>query len=260
MLSLEQPDQTKNARPSYHYESLGGYSGVKLRLYQDYLEQLLADPFTGQLSENSLDLLNTRYIVSRAPLPGAEVVYQSETGLVVLENPDAVPRAFFVGETEVIASAEETWLRLRDPEFNPRRTAILPEPLDAEITPLDSSSTAMATLERYGPREIAWAVETDAPRLLVVSEIYYPAGWIAYIDGEPAPIYRADYLLRAVPVPAGAREVVMRFEPDSYRYGRPLSVISTLLVYGGILALLGLAWYRHRDGATDDEGEADTAP
>ncbi len=255
VLSLEQPDQTKNGRPSFHYESLGGYSGVKLRLYQDYLEQLLTDPATGLPNDNAIDLLNTRYIVSRAPLPGANVVYQSEqTGLVVLENADAVPRAFFIGETEVIEAAEDTWARLRSPSFDPRQTAILPEPLDAMITPLDSNSTASATLERYGPREIAWSVETDAPRLLVVSEIYYPAGWTATVDGEPAPIVRANYLLRAVPVPAGAREVVMRFEPASYRIGNLLSVISTLLVYGGIIALLGLAWYRKREKAGEEKG------
>ena len=259
VLSLERVDQTKNARPSYHHESLGGYSGAKLRLYQDYLENLLTDPATGLPNENALDLLNTRYIITQQPVPGAREVYRGEqTGFAVMENPDAVPRAFLVGKTEVIASAEETWARLRSPTFDPRRTAILPEPLDAATTPLDSSSTASATLQRYGPREIAWTVETDAPRLLVVSEIYYPAGWNAYIDGESAPIYRADYLLRAVPVPAGAHEVVMRFEPSSYSIGNWLSGLSTLLVYGGLLALLGLAWHRKRgrgEGGKEPEGD-----
>ena len=257
VLSLETFDQTGNARPSYHYESLGGYSAVKLRLYQDYLDHLLFDPRTRLPNDNALDLLNTRYVAAPQPLPGLEVVYQGETtGFYALENTDALPRAFFVGEIEVIEASEATWARLRSPDFDPRQTALLSEPLDVTTTPIDSSSTALVTLQRYGPREIAWSVETDAPRLLVVSELYYPAGWQAAIDGEPAPIYRADYLLRSVPVPAGAREVVMRFEPRSYTLSLWLSGLSTVVVYGGLLTLLGLAWYRRRSAAPEDDAEA----
>ncbi len=253
VLSLETFNQTANARPSYHYESLGGYSAVKLRLYQDFLDHLLFDPQTRLPNDNALDLLNTRYIVAAEALPGMEVVYQGETtGFYVLENTDALPRAFFVGQTEVIEQPEQTWARLRSPAFDPRQTALLPEPLDIATTPIDSSSTVSVTLQRYGPREIVWAVETDAPRLLVVSEMYYPAGWQATVDGEPAPIYRADYLLRAVPVAAGAHEVVMRFEPRSYALSIWLSGLSTAMVYGSLLGLLGLAWYRRRTASTDD--------
>ncbi len=246
VLSLEQNPST-NARPSYYYESIGGYHGAKLRLFQDYLDHLLVDPQSGRLSENGLDLLNARYIVARSPLPGTRLVYQDQqTGLSVFENPDAVPRAFFVGRTEVVATPEETWARLQNEAFDPNQIALLPEPIDFATTPLDSSSTASATLLRYGPREIAWQVETDAPRLLVVSEVYYPAGWNAYVGGEPAPIYRADYLLRAVPVPAGAHEVVMRFEPASYRVGLWMAGVSTALVYGVLAGLLAMAWRRRR--------------
>ncbi len=253
VLSLETFNQTANARPSYHYESLGGYSAVKLRLYQDFLDHLLFDPETRLPNDNALDLLNTRYVAALEPLPGMEVVYQGETtGFYVLENTDALPRAFFVGQTEVIEQPEETWARLRSPAFDPRQTALLPEPFNIVTTPIDSSSTVSVALQRYGPREMAWTVETDAPRLLVVSEVYYPAGWKAYVDDEPAPIYRADYLLRSVPVAAGAHEVVMRFEPRSYALSLWLSGLSTVLVYGGILGLLGLAWYRRRTASTDD--------
>ncbi len=246
VLSLEANPST-NARPSFFHESIGGYHGAKLRLFQDYLDHLLVDRATGRLSENGLDLLNTRYVVARSPLPGTRLVYQDQqTGLSVFENPDAVPRAFFVGQTEVVATPEETWARLQDETFDPNQVALLPEPIDFATTPLDSSSTAAVTLQRYGPREIAWQVETDAPRLLVVSEIYYPAGWQAFVDGEAAPIYRADYLLRAVPVPAGAHEVVMRFEPTSYRTGLWVAGVSTALVYGAIVALLATAWLRRR--------------
>src|SRR5690606_25129495 len=198
-----------------------------------------------------------RYIIARGTLPETEVVFQGpQTGFAVLENPDAAPRAFFVGETEVIAEPEAMWARLRDPAFDPQRTALLEAAIDFGTTPLDSASTAAVTLESYAPREIVWQVETDAPRLLVASEVYYPAGWNAYIDGETAPIYPVDYLLRGVPVPAGQHEVVMRFEPRSYRLGKWIAGSTTVLVYGGVLLLLGLGWMRrNRPGSASGEQE-----
>ncbi len=248
VLSLEQNDQTKNGRPSYHHESLGGYSGAKLRLYQDFLENILIDPSTRLPNDNALDMLNVRYVIARGSIPGMEVVFRGdETGLAVLENPDPLNRATLVGETELIPSADETWERLQSRAFDPRRTVILHEPLDGfEPAPLDSISTAIVDKRRYGPREMAWEVTTDLPRLLVISEVFYPAGWTATVGGEEVPIHRGNYLLRALEVPAGTHEVVLRFDPPAYTSGRLLGHISTVLVYGGILSLLGLAWFRRR--------------
>lgn len=252
-LSLEQ-NPTNNARPSYHYEQTGGYHGAKLQRYQNYLDHILRLN-QGLPNENGLDLMNTRYIVARQQLPGTRVAYRDEqTGFVVLENLDYVPRAYFVGQTEVIREPQQTWQRLRDSTFAPQQTAILPEPLDPSIAPIDSASTTEVTLQRYTPREIAWQVETDAPRLLVVSEVYYPAGWEATVDGEPAEIHRANYLLRAVHVPAGEHTVTMRFDPQVHTTGVWLSALSTAFVYGGVLVLLGLPYARRR---LRDDGESD---
>ncbi|HMB90426.1 MAG TPA: YfhO family protein [Rhodothermales bacterium] len=247
VLSLE-GNLSQTGRPSFFYESLSGYHGAKLQRFQDWLDHLFIDPTTQRISDNALDLLNTRYVVAQGQLPGMEVVYQDQkTGFAVNENPDAVPRAFFVGETEVIGTPEETWARIHDEIFDPRTTAILPEAIDFITSPIDSASTVSVALERFSPREIVWNIETDAPRLLVASEIYYPAGWNAYVDGELTPIYRADYLLRAVPVPAGAHTVEMRFEPSSYRNSLWVTGLSTLFVYGGVIVLLALAWRRRRE-------------
>lgn len=250
VLSFEGGSPMQNARPSYHHESLGGYSPAKIRLYQDFIDHLYRQEGTGLPDETMLDLLNTRYVVAPAPLPGYDVAFRDEqTQLLVLENPDVLPRAFFVGETQVVEDREATFAALRDPAFDPRRTALLPAPIDFATTPLDSSSTATAVLDAYTPDEVAWRVETDAPRLLVLSEVYYPAGWKAELDGAEVPIYRADYLLRAVPVPAGAHRLVLRFEPQSHRLGVLVAGATTALVYGGVLLLLGLAWHRRRRAA-----------
>lgn len=246
VLSLE-ADQTANARPNYFYETLGGYNGAKLRLYQDFLDHLLFDD-NGAPNPTALALTGTRYVVARAPLPGMRIAYRSQTGFLVLENEAAPPRAFLVGRTEVVPPSEDIWRRLQAPDFPVTGTALLPEAIPEPVTPIDSTSTAEVSLVRHTPREIEWSVETDAPRLLVASEVYYPAGWHATIDGEDAPIYRADYLLRAVPVPAGKHRVVMRFDPRMHTVGVWLSALSTLLVYGSLALMLGLA-YRRRTAA-----------
>jgi len=76
--------------------------------------------------------------------------------------------------------------------------------------------------------------------------VYYPAGWKAYVDGEEVPIYRANYLFRAVPVPAGEHTVTLRFEPESHRIGLIISWITTLLVYGTVLGIIGVSYLRKR--------------
>ena len=166
----------------------------------------------------------------------------------MLENPDALPRAFFVGDAEVVDDPQSTWQRLRSRSFNPRRTALLSENLDRQIAPIDSASTTRVELQSFTPPKIRWTVETDAPRLFVASEIYYPAGWNAYLDGEPVPIHRVNYLLRGVHVPAGEHELVMRFEPTADRIGTWVSAVATLATYGGIAALVGAPYIRRRFG------------
>lgn len=249
VLSLESGNPMQNARPSFHHESLGGYSAARLRLYQDFMDQLFIDEETGLPSETMLDLLNTRYVVAGGTMPGYEVVYQDEqTGLLVLENPDVLPRAFFVGETEVVDGREAAWARLRSADFDPARTALLAAPLGADVAPLDSAATAIARLERYTPDEMTWQVETDAQRLLVLSEVYYPAGWAATLDGEAVPIHRVNYLLRGVVVPEGTHTLTLRFAPQSHRTGILVAGTTTALVYGGMFLLLALAWRRRREG------------
>lgn len=246
-----------SAIPSYHYQQVGGYHAAKLQRYQDYIDHILQLGGQDGPNENALDLMNTRYVLAQQQLPGTQVVYRDQqTETLVLENPDAVPRGFLVGNTKVVEEPKKMWARLRNSTFDPRTTALLPEPLDAPVTPIDSGSTAEVTLEAHEPPEIRWTVETDAPRLFVASEVYYPAGWTAYLDGEEVPIHRVDYLLRGVHVPAGEHTLVMRFEPTAHQYGTWISAAATVVAYGGI-AVLGIPYLRRRllPGEEEDEDE-----
>ena len=244
VLSLESIDQTRLARPSYHHESLGGYSAAKLRLYQDFLDHMLFDdPSTGQPNQNALDLLSTRYVISPNSVQFTDLVYMGESsGLNVYENRDVLPRAWLVGQAEVIENPNDAWDRLQSLDFNPAASAVLPRALTQPITPVDSTSQMQVTTLEQSPRTLSYAVETDAPRLLVLSEVYYPAGWHATVNDVPTDILRANYLLRAIPVPAGESTVTVQFEPVSYTWGRRISIISTIIVYGLLMGCLGMAW------------------
>src|SRR5690606_31903734 len=150
-----------NARPSYHHESIGGYHGAKLRLFQDYIDRIFPDPGGRLPNENALDLLNVRYIVAGGSLPGTGVVYRDQSaGMYVLQNGDALPGAFFGGEPGVIGSAAVTWARLESPEFDPRETALLAESIDFQTTPLVSAASTPVHVLDYSPRRIVWNVFT----------------------------------------------------------------------------------------------------
>ncbi len=249
VLSLERKDQTGLARPSFHHESLGGYSAAKLRLYQDFLDNLLFDRSTGMPNENVLDMMNVRYVFSQAPIAGAlNVEYGPESGLSVYENLDVLPRAYFVGEVEVIEDPDDAMLRLLNSDFDPALQALLAAPIEEDVHPIDSSSTTLVSPVEYGPRRIVHEVETDAPRLLVISELYYPAGWTATLNGVPVPIHRTNYLLRGVVIPAGRHTLEIVFNPASYVWGKRISMISTLMVYGLVSFLFGLSGYRYFRG------------
>lgn len=237
---------TSDARSSYFYESLGGYHGAKLTVYQDYLDRLLLSD-DGGVNPNALDLMSARYVVAPQPLPGLAPVYRdSDNGLLVLENPDALPRAFLADRVAVVEGEEAMFARLRAPDADLRRTAYLyaSPPEGYAPAPVDTASTATVALRRYTPREIVWTVRTDRPRLLVASEVYYPAGWRATIDGADTPILRVDHLLRGVMVPEGEHIVAMQFDPESHRTGLAVSWIAALLVHLGVVVLGGLLWYR----------------
>ncbi len=255
VLSLEfGQDPSTNARPSFFYESLGGYHGAKLRVYQDFLEQILFDPSTNGLNPRAVDMMNTRYLIgARAPADYTMVFQDDASGNAVFENSRALPRAFFVGRAEILDTPSDVWNRLRSDSFDPAESVILMSDTGKEGSPLDSFSVARARLVVHTPREIEWEIETDADRWLVVSEVYYPAGWVATLDGSEIPIEQANYLLRAVFLPAGEHTLRMAFNPASHTMGVLVAGISTLFVYGTLFFLFAIWLYRRKKKDSSSE-------
>ena len=103
----------------------------------------------------------------------------------------------------------------------------------------------MATvhLTKYTPRYLDYEYSTSKPGTIVFSEIYYPYGWKATIDGQPVDIYRVNYMLRAINVPAGEHKIHMEFDPDSVKKGNAIAMACVIMMYATILAVIGLALY-----------------
>lgn len=243
-----------NAEPSYHHESIGGYHGAKLRRYQDYIDFILEPNQRSGPNKGAIDLMGGRYIIGQQALPGTEPVYQDErTGMQVFENPDALPRAFFVDRVTVESDREALWERLGNPSTNLRAQAFREEPLDADLDAISSDNPPSVELQTFTPPEIEWSVETNGQHLLVVNEVYYPAGWNAYLDGSPVPIHRVNYLQRGVVIPEGEHTLTMRFEPTSDRVGGVIAQVATASVYLSILALVAMPWWRRRNDASDPD-------
>lgn len=266
---------SQNAYSSAFYESVGGYHGAKLALIQDYFDLILPDDSTG-LNETAVDLLAARYTVLPGVLPGTTPLFQDpQTGMVVAENEDALPRAFLVRDAEVVEDDAALIRQITSGETDLRQVALLSEPLpdgvtlpgtrmpiltEADSVTVDSLAIPIVSdslgrplapgvgLVRFTPEEIVWTVDADAPSLLVVNEIYYPAGWTASVDSREVPILRTNYLLRSIPIPEGRSVVTMRFAPEAHRLGLRISWIATILTYLGVIALAGLLWYRRGHG------------
>jgi hypothetical protein len=226
----------------YHLiQSVEGYSPAKLKIYQDVRDSCFA-----RGNRNVLNMLNVKYFV------GEQQAQDGSAKTFVQLNPDFLPRAWFVDSVVVSGSKAETFSILNSPLWNPRTTAVLEKNLSQKITKPDSSSAILAA---YRSREIKLRTYCSAPSLLVVSEIYYPAGWKAYVDGAETEILKTNYILRSVVVPAGTHELVFRFDPPAYQLGFTLSQSAWGVT--ALLALFGLAqqpWVRNKLGLKKKEG------
>ncbi len=242
VLSLENGlHPTKNARPSYFHESLGGYSGAKLRVYQDFLDNILFSSGASGLNSAAMNMTNVRYLIANRAIPGYDLVFQDDrTDMSVFENPDVLHRAFLVEKVTPVPDAQTAWARLNSPDFNPAREALV---YDADSLPggllssyeRDSTAVLSVVTESYQAEDMTFRIRSERARLLVVSEVYYPRGWNATVNGETTGIVQVNHLLRGVPVPEGESTVRLLFRPPSQRNGVLITGLGTVLTYGLLL-------------------------
>ena len=178
-----------------------------------------------------------RYVLVRdgTPLPEQyTLAYDAPGPLAVYENPDPLPRAWLVSAAQILPNEEAVLTALQQPSFEPLHTVVLMQndahpPTSAESSP--SSMGAPVSILFYSENQIVLATSAERPGYLVLSEVWYP-GWRATVNSEAAPVLRANYTLRALPVPAGELTIRLWYAPASWRRGLALFGVGILLLAG----------------------------
>jgi hypothetical protein len=247
-------------------QNIQGYNPTHIARYDEYMRELneseqnyhFIDAYTSGLDSPLLNLLNARYVIVPAHLSVEEpenlklfeeferehpTVYEDEQ-TKVLENQEALPRAWVVHSARRVGSEGDALRLLSSGEVNPEETALLEDALPEEKMSQPTDATdERAKVTEYRADRIKLETSTEADGLLVMSEVYYPA-WKAYVDGRPAPVYAADGLLRSVAVPAGEHEVEFRYESWALWAGVAISLVACAALAGLVVAASGRRWWR----------------
>jgi Predicted membrane protein len=218
-----------DARTSYFHKSLGGYHAAKLMRYQELIER----QFGSAINEDVLDMLNTRYVITRDD-QNSERIQRRNT---------AAGNAWFVEKVTLVKDNEEEMQAING--FDPRKEAFIHEEFKSSLDekrlgrPVNSS----IELTSYRPDRLVYEYSAPHDALAVFSEIWYDKGWKAYVDGEEYPILRANYVLRALQLPGGNHKVEFIFKPRSYHLGETISLIASIILLLGMAAAI---WFETR--------------
>jgi hypothetical protein len=246
----------ENGQPKYNnmfaywrLQNAYGYQGAKMRAYQDMVD------VAGLRNPLIWSLMNVKYILSTSPdsALGLPLVY-NDRDMKIYSNPVSLPRAFFVNRYEV-ADGITTLNKIASMAFDPRDVMYFQE--DPKLTVERPHPAARAEFTRYSIHELDLKTTTTGNNLLFFSETFYPVGWKAFIDGKETPIYRANYLFRAVMVPGGIHTLEMKFEPKAFFLGKNLSLAANIVTIGG-LGFFGFAEWRKRKARKHPAEQAGT--
>ena len=235
VLNLNNPFQ--ESRTSYFHKSIGGYHAAKLGRYQDLIDRrltkeittitttlqtasVLEDLYETFANSPTLNMLNAKYMIY-------------STDQMPLVNPFAMGNAWFVNNYYFVDSPDEEIVALET--LNPKSNAVLNKQFETYLSDLQliSDSTANIEMTSYAPDRVKYQSSSSQTGLAVFSEVYYKKGWKAFIDGKQTPIICADWLLRALVVPAGNHEIEFVFDHDTVHL---CGIISTIA--SGLLVLM----------------------
>ena len=208
------------ARSSYFHKTIGGYHAAKLTRYNDLLEHQIYRNNTGVLN-----MLNTKYILS---------------GDQYEVNPDALGNAWWVSGIDYVSDANHEMAALDSLDTRTRAVA------DVKFRNIlgDASSPAPGDTiyeTSYAPNKLTYKARSSHGGVAVFSEIFFPWGWEATVDGKPVEIGRVNYVLRALKIGPGTHDIVFRFDPKSLRVTNTLGVIAVVLIY--VICLAAFAYW-----------------
>jgi hypothetical protein len=178
-----------------------------------------------------LGLANVKYIITEWDLednPDLELVFEGKAQKI-FRNLQALPRTFVVHQVEALHDEVTILDRLADPSFDPLDAIILEEQPDLALPTASPATPSTAQIVTHKHHRVVIDVNMTDTGFVFLSDVYYP-GWNAYVDGQRSPVYRANYLFRAVEVGAGTHTVEFRYEPGAFRVGLGISLLSVILV------------------------------
>lgn len=235
---------------SYWHKSIGGYHAAKLRRYQEMIDLHISPEIEAAYNEiahasgameevdgskfNVLNMLNTKYFILPAGRNGEAIPIQ---------NPYAYGNAWFVKNVSYVANANEEIETLYD--INPRETAVVDKRFEETlkgVTTNNTDSLASITLTSYSPNHLVYETTNENDGIAIFSEIYYPDGWQVTIDGQPATLARANYILRALHLPAGKHVVEMKFDPQSLHLTEGIAYGALVLLLIGVITAICLTY------------------
>lgn len=239
VLNLNNP--FADARTSYFHQSIGGYHGAKMKRYNELITyainpemRTLIAAFKKPESIDSvmnllpvINMLNTKYYIYDLNRPP-------------LVNSHALGNAWLVKDVKMVESADQEITSLND--FDPKSTAIVNKSFEKDLGGFKAGSgEGEIKLTEYKPNYLKYeATVNSSEQLAVFSEIYYPKGWESFIDGKKTDYLEANYVLRAMVIPAGKHQIEFKFEPQSYFIGNKVSLASSILL---LLAIAGYLIY-----------------
>jgi hypothetical protein len=222
-----------DASTSRYHKSIGGYHGAKLRRYNELIDTSIIPEINKIISAaqkaksieeiepalaglNALNMLNSKYIILSSNIPP-------------LINSNILGNAWFIDSPFIVKNANEELSMINT--FNPAKQAIVDARFKDQITNVNYpvSPGDNIQLVSFRPNELVYKYSSQGERLVVFSEIYYPAGWKAYLDGVEKPYFRTNYVLRGMVVPGGDHEIKFIFRPASYFVGNKISLASSLI-------------------------------
>ena len=228
---------------SYWHKSIGGYHAAKLRRYQEMIDEhiqgemsslyMAVSETNGDLSLAGdsltpvLNMLNTRYVI--VPLQGGATA--------PVFNPHALGNAWFVDEVRYVSNANEEIESLH--HVNPGKVAVVDKRFSEQVKAETNAGDTLRSVKlvSYEPNALKYEVNAGQGGTLVFAEIYYP-GWRSYVDGELVPHGRADYILRAMNVPAGKHTVEFVFDPVSLHVTETIAFVALGLLALGLVAVV----------------------
>jgi hypothetical protein len=226
-------DQTESpfqsARASNFHKSVGGYHAAKLQRYQDLIDYQITKG-----NQGVLNMLNTKYfIVNDGNAPAAR------------QNPGALGNAWFVSNINLVNSNRDELNLLSN--INPAEDVVIHKDFADYLGSLAPEPNGSIRLTAYKPNRLTYAVQTSSEQLAVFSEIWYGPnkGWQAYLNGEPVDHIRANYVLRAMKIPAGDHTLEFVFEPKTYRIGTLLTKIFSSLILIGSFGYAGYSGWQY---------------